>query len=441
MCRLFRTFAHNLAGTGFVSVAHRRNLLTDNHYSNIFVITMKTKVFTLVTLCLFSTIAFAQEVNKSTVQSQAAAAQSAKGDLQKVDTGEKAWKFSGVVGLNAAATGLWNWAAGGNNNVNAVASTKLRLLYHENNIAWDSNLDLEYGMSWIDQEYDKFQKSSDHINFSTKFGWEFEKTWYLTVLGGFQSQFDLGRNYNGTEAFDPIISKFLAPSYTDISVGIDWKPNDIFSVYLSPIAGRLTSVYVSKSMSEKYAENYAEYKDDANKYGVRELEYALKDKYSVWKYKTDEETGVVTKDYDKNLRAELGLSLKGSINYTYKDLKILTTVGLYTPYAWDKTKIYKATDGTLYADLGDNKIDFSEMEYQGYRDNNRRFGNFDVDWDFTISYQFLKCLQVSLTTSLKYYNGVKIDKTFTNADGEKYTHAAERVQFKGVLGLGIGYSF
>ncbi len=408
---------------------------------------MKIKTFTLVTLCLLSTTTFAQEVNKATVQNQAAAAQSAESDLKKVDTGEKAWKFSGVVGLNAAATGLWNWAAGGNNNVNAVASTKLRLLYHENNIAWDTNLDLEYGMSWIDQEFDKFQKSSDHINFSTKFGWEFEKSWYLTVLGGFQSQFDLGRSYNGTADFDPVISKFLAPSYTDISVGIDWKPNDIFSVYLSPIAGRLTSVYVSDRMNKniKYYDQ-GDFTDDEMRALLEDpnyntLEKQLKEKYSVWKYKTDPETGEVTKNYEKNLRAELGLSLKGSINYTYKDLKILTTVGLYTPYAWDKTKIYKATDGTLYADLGNNKIDFSEMEYQGYRDNNRRFGNFDVDWDFTISYQFLKCLQVSLTTSMKYYNGVKIDKTFKNEDGSTYTHAAERVQFKGVLGLGIGYSF
>ena len=408
---------------------------------------MKIKTFTLVTLCLLSTTTYAQEVNKATVQNQAAAAQSAAGDLKKVDTGEKAWKFSGVVGLNAAATGLWNWAAGGNNNVNAVASTKLRLLYHENNIAWDSNLDLEYGMSWIDQEFDKFQKSSDHINFTTKFGWEFEKTWYLTVLGGFQSQFDLGRSYGGTADFDPIISKFLAPSYTDISVGIDWKPNDIFSVYLSPIAGRLTSVYVSDRMNKniKYYDQ-GDFTDEEMRQLLEDpnyntLEKQLKEKYSVWKYDVDKETSEVTKNYDKNLRAELGLSLKGSINYTYKDLKILTTVGLYTPYAWDKTKIYKATDGTLYADLGDNKIDFSEMEYQGYRDNNRRFGNFDVDWDFTISYQFLKCLQVSLTTSLKYYNGVMIDKTFKNEDGSTYSHAAERVQFKGVLGLGIGYSF
>lgn len=395
------------------------------------------KIFTSLLGLIVMGALYAQEVDKSVVQGQATAAQKAAEDLKKVDTGEQAWKFSGTVGLNAAATGMWNWAAGGNNNVNGVASTKLRLLYHENNMSWETNLDMEYGLSWIDQEYDQLQKTSDKINFSTKFGWEFHKTWYLTVLGGFQSQFAYGRDYNGSAAFDPIISKWLAPSYTDISVGIDWKPNDIFSIYLSPVAGRLTTVYVSdalntksKGMMDKVGteDEYAVYPDG--------LEYALKDKYAVWHYTTDE-NGLVTKNRKKNLRAELGLSLKGSINYTYKDLKILTTLVLYTPYAWDKTKVYQDSEGQLYADLENGK-DFSNMEYVGFRDNNRRFGNFDVDWDVSISYQFLKCLQVSLTTSLKYYNGTLIEKF--DKEGNSLG-SAERVQFKSVIGLGIGYTF
>lgn len=395
------------------------------------------KIFTSLLGLIVIGALYAQEVDKSVVQGQATAAQKAAEDLKKVDTGEKPWKFSGTVGLNAAATGMWNWAAGGNNNVNGVASTKLRLLYHENNMSWETNLDMEYGLSWIDQEFDQLQKTSDKINFTTKFGWEFHKTWYLTVLGGFQSQFAYGRDYNGSEAFDPIISKWLAPSYTDISVGIDWKPNDIFSIYLSPVAGRLTTVYVSDALNKKSLgmmdkvgteDEYAVYPDG--------LEYALKDKYAVWHYTTDE-NGLVTKNRDKNLRAELGLSLKGSINYTYKDLKILTTLSLYTPYAWDKTKVYQDSEGKLYANL-DNGQDFSNMEYVGFRDNNRRFGNFDVDWDVSISYQFLKCLQVSLTTSLKYYNGTLIDKY--DKDGN-FVDSAERVQFKSVIGLGIGYTF
>lgn len=319
---------------------------------------------------------------------------------QEAEQTPSPWDFSGVVGLNASATGLVNWAAGGNNNVNGVAFGKVRLLYNENNLSWETNLNLEYGLSYIDQKNDPFQKSSDVIDFNTKFGWQFHKAWYLTASAGFKSQFAFGRAYDGTEAADPIISKFLSPSYTDISVGIDWKPNSIFSLYLSPVAGKITTAYVGSAVEE------------ANP-GLRQQ---MQDKYATWVYSKEANAdGTYDKIY-KNAKAELGLSFKGGINYTYKDLKIITTLGLFTPYAWDKTEMFDA-----------------ENKFIGYRDNNRRFGNFDVDWDAAISYQFLKCLNVTLSTSLKYYNGVKI--------ADKEGHATERVQFKGILGLGVGYSF
>lgn len=404
---------------------------------------MKIKYIILAALLLGAWGVQAQEVDKSAVQSQVKAAEKAKADLEKVDTGEKAWKFSGAVGLNAAATGLLNWAAGGNNNVNGLAYGRLRLLYHANNVAWDTNLDLEYGLSWIDQKYDKLQKSSDKISIATKFGWEFRKNWYLTVLAGFNTQFAPGKNYNGSEAADPIVSKFMAPGYTDVSVGVDWKTSyngADFSVYVSPVAGRLTTVAVSPTMNRYFADQ-KQYKeeemyqidpDQEAATGATGLEYELKDKYAVWRYTTDE-NGVVKQDYSKNTRAELGLSLKGAINYTYKDFKLQTVLGLYTPYAWDKTAVYMDGEGKMYADMGQGEAFFQDMNYLGYRDNNRRFGNFDVDWTVNLSYQFLKCLQVTLSTDLRYYNGVKI------ADKDGYT--AERVQFKGMLGLGVGYSF
>ena len=319
---------------------------------------------------------------------------------QESETKPSPWSCTGVVGLNASATGLVNWAAGGNNNVNGVAFGKVRLLYSNDNLSWETNLNLEYGLSYIDQKNDAFQKSSDVIDFNTKLGWQFHKAWYLTAFAGFKSQFAFGHAYDGTEAADPIISKFLSPSYTDISVGIDWKPNSIFSLYLSPIAGKITTAYVGDAV-------------EAANPGLREQ---MQEKYATWAYSKEENAdGTYDKIY-KNAIAELGLSFRGGINYTYKDLKIITTLGLFTPYAWDKTEM-KDANGLFI----------------GYRDNNRRFGNFDVDWDAAISYQFLKCLNVTLSTSLKYYNGVKI------ADKEGYM--AERVQFKGILGLGVGYSF
>jgi hypothetical protein len=327
---------------------------------------------------------------------------------QEAETTPSPWSCNGVLGLNASATGLVNWAAGGNNNVNGVAFGKVRLLYNENNLSWETNLNLEYGLSFIDQEYDPFQKTSDVIDFNTKFGWQFHKSWFLTAAAGFKSQFDVGKAYDGTAADDQVVSMFLAPSYTNISVGIDWKPNDIFSLYLSPVAGQITTAVIGDAMNEEYAEMYP-----LENGGLRQ---AMQDKYATWSYsKTANADGTYDKIY-KNFKAELGLTFKGSINYTYKDLKIITTLGLFTPYAWDKTEMFDA-----------------ENNFIGYRDNNRRFGNFDVDWDAAISYQFLKCLNVTLSTSLKYYNGVKI--------ADENGIAAERVQFKTILGLGLGYSF
>lgn len=418
---------------------------------------MKLKFTSVLMVALMAaTMVSAQEVDKSKVQSQAAAAQGAQADLKGIDTGEKAWKFSGSLGLNAAATGLWNWTAGGNNNVNGFVYGRFRLLYHENNIAWDTNLDMEYGLTWIDQEYDKLQKSSDKLNFSTKFGWEFEKNWYLTALAGFQSQFAYGRAYTGDAGYDGLISKFLAPSYTDISVGIDYKPFDWLSVYVSPVAGRITTAYVSNKVNEKidaearaygdaHPEDVASVSsfyiikagDDLIQDGLRQQ---LQDKYGVWKFNDQNEK------IRRNARAELGLNLKASLNYGYKDLKLSSTLGLFTPYAWDKTKIYSFFDG-IGADATIVNLTEEQMKQKGwstesdnfindlgYRDNNRRFGNFDVDWTVSVGYQFFNCLQVTLSTDLRYYNGVLI----ADKNGE---NAKQRVQFKGVIGLGVGYSF
>lgn len=326
------------------------------------------------------------------------------------------WKFSGLVGLNASATGLVNWAAGGNNNVSGLAFGKLNLDYAENDLSWNTTLDLEYGLTYVDQKYDKLQKSSDRINFSTKFGWQFANKIFLAASAGFQSQFAYGLTYPGDGTDGDIISKFLAPSTTTISVGLDYKPVDFFSLYFSPVAGQISTAYVGDGVEAKNA-------------GLRE---SLQAKYGTFYF--DKVTNDIVY---RNYNAELGLNLKAALNYSYKDLKIISTLGLFTPYKWDKVMMYyDANSDANYTELGlkDAGIAAADAVELGYRDNNRRFGNFDVNWDFAISYQFLKCLNVTFSSSLKYINGVKI----ADKDG---LNAKERVQFMGVLGLGVGYSF
>ena len=400
------------------------------------------------TLCLFGLMSMSAQtvVDKEKVTSNAAAAEKAGADLQKLEESEKAWKFDGSLGLNAAATGLVNWAAGGKNNVNGIVYAKLHLLYHKNAIAWETNFDTDFGMTWIDQKEDPFQKSSDNIKLATKFGWEFREMWYLTVLAGFQSQYALGRDY--VTGYNPAISKWLAPSYTDVSVGIDWKKSyngADFSIYLSPVAGRITTAYTGNRWNEIYtkeayvgaldnqlrngeidqtaydaaisAYDFAAYSDPTSPLYRQDLESKLKDTYGVSYY-----DAAGNKLYDRSARAEFGLSFKGSIAYTYKDFKLGTTLALFSPYAGRGSKLNSYVPGST-----------SAASYFEYASMNRYFGQFDVDWDVALSYQFLKCLQVTLQTNLKYYPGTLI----ADADGA----LSERVQFKGVIGVGVGYSF
>ena len=385
-----------------------------------------------VALALLATLTMtAQTVDKAKVTSNADAAAKAGEGLKGLEDGEKAWKFDGTIGLNAAATGLVNWAAGGKNNVNGIAYAKLHLLYHKNAIAWETNFDTDFGMTWIEQKEDAFQKSSDNIKLATKFGWEFKPTWYLTVLGSFQSQYALGRNYK--DGYNPIISKWLAPSYTDVSVGIDWKKSykgADFSIYLSPIAGRITTAYIGDGWNTRYNKEY----QDAFVNG----EIPVEDYNPNYDLRQDLQSTIGTYRYDdngekvwRNARAEFGLSFKGAIAYTYNDFKISTTLALFTPYAGKGFDLKEAYDGKHGEGAWDALPEVDR--YFKYSNKNRQFGLFDVDWDVALSYQFLKCLQVTLQTSLKYYPGTLI----ANRDG----HVAERCQFKGVIGLGVGYAF
>lgn len=391
-------------------------------------------------VCIIATSAsYAQEVDKDVVVDNAEAGQAAANELQQIPSWKDNWKFDGSVGLNAAATGLVNWAAGGNNNVNGVAFGKLHLLYQKDAIAWETNFDTDFGLSYIDQPEDPFQKSSDNIKLATKFGWEFHKDFYLTVLGSFQSQYALGRNYKA--GYNNIISKWLAPSYTDISVGIDYKHSvngADFSVYVSPVAGRIATAYIGDSWNKKYTEeNFIGGLDDQLAAG--DIDQAAYDAAkAAYVYDADnslrqilQQTVGTYKYNDKgeqvwrNARAELGLNVKGTIAYKYEKLTLGTTLSLFTPYAGRGFNLKDAYEAANPGETYDG--------YFLYSNKNRQFGNFDVDWDVAISYQFLEVLNVTLSTSLKYYNGTLIE----NKDGV----AAERVQFKSVLGVGIGYSF
>lgn len=328
---------------------------------------------------LFCVCAVAFVFANAQVDEKTAADEALKTKVKSVDVDSaKNWKCTGVVGLNASQTALFNWAAGGDDNVTGFVYANVTLSYKKNKWTWDSNLDTELGEMYSSDLNPKWRKANDKINFTTKGGYQMHPQWYLTLLGSFRTQYRTGYKYLNNEAGDKeMISKGMSPSYTDLALGVEYRPNDIFTIGVYPVAGRMTTC----------------------------LEESLRPNYGL----PLKEDGTY-----KPVGVNMGLRINGGINYTLvKNLKIISTVTLFTPYT---AKIHD-------------------------KENGQPFGNFDVDWDVAITYNFLKVFSVSLMTSLKYYDKVMIaGKNWDGIEGHP-GYPAARVQFKEVIGLGIGYSF
>ena len=147
------------------------------------------------------------------------------------------WKTVGLVSLNLTQVGLTNWAAGGENSLSVNGLLSLYDNLKKGNFTWDNSLDLAYGL--LQQGDADIRKTDDRIDLTSKYGQKAFKNWYYSGLVNFKSQLTAGYNYpdNSTQ-----ISNFLAPGYMLGAIGMDYKPNEIFNVFLSPITMKMTIV-------------------------------------------------------------------------------------------------------------------------------------------------------------------------------------------------------
>ena len=157
------------------------------------------------------------------------------------------WRKGGFFSVNFSQVSFSNWAAGGENSVSLNALSSLFANYKKGRMAWDNNVDLAYGL--LKQGDAELRKNEDKIDLTTKFGYDATKKarWYYTVLFNFKSQFASGYTYTDTNKVE--ISKFAAPAYTLLAIGIDFKPKDYFSAFLSPITMKNTIV-ADKTLSD-----------------------------------------------------------------------------------------------------------------------------------------------------------------------------------------------
>ena len=155
------------------------------------------------------------------------------------DEQPQGWTHKGNIGINLGQSSYTNWAAGGQNSLTAVGAFNYEIHYLKNKFKWDNTLNMSLGYC-IYSFKKKPIKTDDMIEFSSLA--TFKATEHLNYGAelAFRSQFAKGFDY--AKDSTNYISKFLAPGYLTLGLGIEWVPNKYFSLYFAPVTGRITFV-------------------------------------------------------------------------------------------------------------------------------------------------------------------------------------------------------
>lgn len=283
-----------------------------------------------------------------------------KYDSKNVDT--IAWVKGAAFNLGGNQTFLHNWAAGGEL-ASLLVNARLdanAIRYYGRHI-WTNNLLAEYGMQANFSTGFAVRKTNDRIDFTSKYGYRVKPdgNWYFTGLLNARTQFDKGyANYDVPDWREHSISRFMSPLYVMLSPGIEYRKGEMFSVFFSPAAARMT-----------FVSTYYTNQDPAGAFGV--------------------ENG-------KSSRLELGAYMSARFTKDLaKNLNLKSRLDLYSNYLAKDTK---NESGTIVK-----------------RDNP---GNIDIMFDNLLTYNFLKYFNVGFALTAIYDNDMPYKASF-DAQGNK----------------------
>lgn len=312
-----------------------------------------------------------------------------KKQLQTENKDTVAFMYGGVFNLGFNQGFLHNWAAGGeiaSLTASGVFSGYTVLLNH--NQVWTNNLDLNYGLFYAYSNDLIPRKTDDRIDFTSKYGIRTDtgNNFYITGLFNFKSQFSKAYDYSAPNWDTFSTSRFLSPAYLTLAVGLEYRKGSNLSLFLSPVAARLTLV-------DKY-------------YTVRAPEGAF---------------GV---ENGKNMRFEVGAYFSGRymIDIT-KNLSFKTRLDLYSNYL---AKNAKDSTGAIVK-----------------KDNP---GNIDVLFDNLFAWKVGKYVSLTLGATMIYDNDIPYKKTYLDELGNEVPKDDPGkdlgwIQLKQIFTVGFIYKF
>ena len=308
--------------------------------------------------------------------------------IDNIDT--VAWVYNGTLNVGINQGFLHNWAAGGeiaSATINGLFSGSLSRIYHRN--IWSNNLDMTYSLFYAYSNHFVPRKMDDRIDFTSKYGYRLDtaRDFYLTTLFNFKSQFSKGYDYEADNWDTFSTSKFLSPAYFILAPGIEYRKGTNLSLFLSPVAARLT-----------VADLYYTNRSPEGAFGVAN---------------------------GKTTRFEFGAYFSG--RYTVNITENLTYKGRVDLYS-----NYLAKD---YLDSAGNVV----------KEDNP--GNIDILWDNLFSWKMSKYLSLTLGATFIYDNDLPYDNTkvdpVTGLDVPKDEPGSELGwwQIKQVFTVGFQYKF
>ncbi len=287
------------------------------------------------------------------------------------------WKIDGNGSLMMNQAYFEHWAKGGETSIATNAYFSVNANYKNNEHEWNNSLNIGYGLM-KSEEYDYYKKIEDKVDFTSKYGYGVWEKVNVSALLNFKTQMTDGFAYPDDST---AISKLFAPAYLNASIGLDYKPIEGLSIFLTPVSGRLIFV-----MDDDLA--------DLGKYIPSPAKY--------------DSLGNKIEDGEK-IRFEFGANVV--IQYEKEIMKNIMV----------KSKL----------NLFNNYTDSNE--------DNR--AHIDVDWDNTINFKVNDYISANISCRMVYDHDIMIP-LYKDIDGVKTQYrTGRRLQIKEFLGIGLSYKF
>lgn len=171
-----------------------------------------------------------------------------------------AWKMGAGLGLDFAQLLQVNPKQGaGQNRLGIGGAINFFAKHKKDRLAWDNLASWQLGLQRLGSGVIAqgsttkipYQKAIDELRFNSKAGYAIKENSKIFVAADFSFMSQLTPTYNGTDTYPGnflsdisgngtavLQSKLFSPAVMTLSVGLDYKATDNFSVYFSPIGAK-----------------------------------------------------------------------------------------------------------------------------------------------------------------------------------------------------------